>query len=262
VGVLSCFLIHLVCSSWNLTPFSSHSGQRQRVSLARSAYARPDLVLLDDPLSALDAGTGKLVFERLIKSRTAFFKNTAVVLVTHASHFLNRVDKLLVMVEGSNEFYGSWSEMASFNPGDSKAKGAIEFIRGSVQEGSLLEDNEDAANSPGRDTTLEQKEKKGSLITTEQREHGLSSLGTWLLWFKHAGGFFFMTLQVLFMGIDRFAYVAVEYWLARWTSGSDQSIDIFGIDFAPQTDGRSAQYKYLTVYSLIILISVSATLAR
>jgi ABC-type protease/lipase transport system fused ATPase/permease subunit len=85
-------------------PCFSRAGQKQRVSLARAAYARPHLVLLDDPLSALDAGTAKVVFERLFRSRNAFFKNTAVVLVTHASHFLNRVDKVLVMVHGSNKF--------------------------------------------------------------------------------------------------------------------------------------------------------------
>jgi ATP-binding cassette subfamily C (CFTR/MRP) protein 1 len=232
------------------------------VSLARAAYTRPDLVLLDDPLSALDAGTAKLVFERLIRSPNAFFKDTAVVLVTHASHFLNRVDKVLVMVDGSNKFYGSWVELGTFIPSDKKTKGAIEFIKNSVQEGHILEDNEGAGDFTVRDTTSEKKEKKGSLITIEQREHGLSSFGTWLLWFKHAGGFFFMTLQVLFMTIDRFAYVAVEYWLARWTRGAEQSITVFGIEFAPQADGLSAQYKYLTVYSLIILVSVAATMLR
>ena len=30
-------------------------GQKQRISLARAAYANTDVVLLDDPLSALDA---------------------------------------------------------------------------------------------------------------------------------------------------------------------------------------------------------------
>jgi ATP-binding cassette subfamily C (CFTR/MRP) protein 1 len=243
-------------------PFSSHTGQKQRVSLARAAYARPDLVLLDDPLSALDAGTAKLVFERLIRSRNAFFKDTAVVLVTHASHFLNRVDKVLVMVGGRGKFYGTWAELGNFIPSDMKTKGAIEFIQKAVQEGHVLEDNEGAGDFTTRDTTSEKKEKKGSLITIEERMHGLSSLGTWLLWFRRAGGFFFMGLQVLFMTIDRFSYVAVEYWLARWTRGSEQSITVFGIEFAPQTDGLSAQYKYLTVYSLIILISIAATMLR
>jgi ATP-binding cassette subfamily C (CFTR/MRP) protein 1 len=232
------------------------------VSLARAAYARPDLVLLDDPLSALDAGTAKLVFERLIRSRNAFFKDTAVVLVTHAAHFLNRVDKVLVMVDGSNKFYGSWLELGSFNPGDKKTKGAIEFIQKAVQEGHTLEGNEGAGDSTTRDTTLDKTERRGSLIPIEQREHGFSSLGTWLLWFKHAGGFFFMTSQVLFLALTPLSYIAVEYWLARWTRGSEQSIEAFGIEFAPQTDGRSAQYKYLTVYSLIVLFSVTATIAR
>jgi hypothetical protein len=42
----------------------------------------------------------------------------------------------------------------------------------------------------------------------------------------------------------------------------DLSIGSLGIEFAPQTDGLSAQYKYLTVYSLIILISIAATMLR
>lgn len=33
--------------------FARSSGQKQRVSLARAAYAQPDLVLMDDPISAL-----------------------------------------------------------------------------------------------------------------------------------------------------------------------------------------------------------------
>ena len=99
-------------------------------------------------------------------------------------------------------------------------------------------------------------------MTEEEREQGLSSLKTWLLWFKHAGGAFFIIFQVLFMTIDRFSYVAVEFWLAKWTSGAYESIEMFGITFDPQTDGRSAQYKYLLVYFLILCISVVSTTVR
>ena len=41
-------------------------GQKQRVSLARSAYQDADIYLLDDPLSAVDAHVGKHIFEQLV----------------------------------------------------------------------------------------------------------------------------------------------------------------------------------------------------
>ena len=43
-------------------------GQRARVALARAAYSLADVVLLDDPLSALDARVGAAVFERCISN--------------------------------------------------------------------------------------------------------------------------------------------------------------------------------------------------
>ena len=248
----------------HLVSFISSTGQKQRVSLARAAYARADLVLLDDPLSALDAGTAKAVFENLIKSPNALFSDSAIVLVTHASHFLNRINKILVIVDGKNRFLGSWQELSSFHTGDAKTESAIEHIRSSVQEETAAKDDDWAmqrSNHYGADGD-DSEDLKGELMTVEEREHGLSNIRTWLLWFKHAGGLWFLFFQLLFMAIDRFAYVAVEYWLARWTNGADKSIEVFGITFDPQTEGRSAQYKYLAVYSLIILISVLGTISR
>tara|TARA_B110000285_G_C15059384_1_gene581469 strand:+ start:892 stop:1098 length:207 start_codon:yes stop_codon:yes gene_type:complete len=37
-------------------------GQKARVSLARAVYAEKDIILMDDPISALDANVKKKIF--------------------------------------------------------------------------------------------------------------------------------------------------------------------------------------------------------
>ena len=51
-----------------------------RVSLARAAYANSDVVLLDDPLSAVDSHVGEHIFKHLI---LGFLSGRTRILVTH-----------------------------------------------------------------------------------------------------------------------------------------------------------------------------------
>lgn len=221
-----------------------------------------DNIQLDDPLSALDAGTSKIVFDKLVRGTNAVFVDAAVVLVTHASHLLNRVDNILLVVDGRNKFYGTWEKLSAFEPVDMETKIAVDHLRSTVQEVSTQKkEGLDEYESAGQESQKESK-KKDALMTEEEREQGLSSVKTWLLWFKHAGGFFFIVIQVLLLSIDRFAYVGVEFWLAKWTSGAYESTDMFGITFEPQSSGRSAQFKYLLVYFLILTTSVTFTSLR
>ncbi|KAJ3332412.1 hypothetical protein HDU91_003113, partial [Kappamyces sp. JEL0680] len=46
-------------------------GQKQRVNLARLVYYNPDIVLMDDPLSAVDAHVGKFLFDQCINGALA-----------------------------------------------------------------------------------------------------------------------------------------------------------------------------------------------
>jgi len=62
-------------------PDALSGGQRQRVALARSLAPRPDLLLLDEPLSALDRGLREQTGAELVRVQKQL--GTTFVLVTH-----------------------------------------------------------------------------------------------------------------------------------------------------------------------------------
>jgi len=80
-------------------PHQVSGGQQQRVALARTLARRPRLVLLDEPLSALDGPTREELRPEL-RERLAEFR-TPVVLVTHdRTEAMALADHLIVMDRG------------------------------------------------------------------------------------------------------------------------------------------------------------------
>ncbi|XP_077989368.1 ATP-binding cassette sub-family C member 9-like [Glandiceps talaboti] len=75
-------------------------GQKQRISVARAVYAKSDVVILDDPLSALDVHVGAHIMERCIMTFLTEEKRT-VILVTHQVQYVDNADQVVVMQNGS-----------------------------------------------------------------------------------------------------------------------------------------------------------------
>ena len=85
-------------------------GQKQRVGLARSAYHVSDIVLMDDPLSAVDAHVAKHIFDQLI-GPNGWLKGRTRILVTHNLGFLHKVDRILLFHEGRIVDQGSLEQL-------------------------------------------------------------------------------------------------------------------------------------------------------
>lgn len=83
-------------------------GQKQRVSIARAVYADADVVILDDPLSAVDAHVGKALFEKCLRGA---LKDKTVILVTNALHFVHNADQLVWLYGGEVRQAGTYEEV-------------------------------------------------------------------------------------------------------------------------------------------------------
>ena len=91
-------------------PGQMSGGQQQRIASARSLLLRPEVLLLDEPFSALDAKIRQQMREELRKIQTDL--NITVVFVTHdQEEAMALSDRVIVMNKGTIEQVGSPSEI-------------------------------------------------------------------------------------------------------------------------------------------------------
>ena len=87
-------------------------GQKQRVALARALVRKPDLLLLDEPLSALDSALREKLQTLILGLHRKF--NLTTILVTHDLYEITRLaDEVIFLKDGVIEKYGSPVEIFS-----------------------------------------------------------------------------------------------------------------------------------------------------
>ncbi len=82
-------------------------GQRQRTAIARALLKNPSILVLDDPLSAVDAGTE----EEILKGLSGYYGDRTVIIVSHRLSALRNCDQILVLDEGGIRERGSHEEL-------------------------------------------------------------------------------------------------------------------------------------------------------
>ena len=80
-------------------------GQKTRLGMARCLYADKDIVMLDDPISALDINVGKFVMENTVKG---YLKDKTRIITTHAIAYLKYFDYIYIMDQGKIVKHGSY----------------------------------------------------------------------------------------------------------------------------------------------------------
>nr|XP_006820964.1 PREDICTED: ATP-binding cassette sub-family C member 9-like [Saccoglossus kowalevskii] len=231
-------------------------GQKQRVSLARCMYSNTDIIIMDDPLAALDVHVGSHVMHEGILGFVMKEQRT-VILVSHQLQYLQYAHKIIVVDSGRIYRQGNLDEITNDDPqllgewGKSMLlQSESEKESGTEEETTELERKEllkQVSMVPGEELKFE---KGTTLIEDEESEHGSVSWRVYLAYAKAVK--FPMVLAVLAIWtLQTSATVTNNFWLSAW-SESGVNATLFNV-----TEDASDDLGYwIGGYALISTIAV------
>ncbi|KAL0958947.1 hypothetical protein HGRIS_014261 [Hohenbuehelia grisea] len=189
-------------------------GQKARISLARAAYSDTDIVLLDDPLSAVDAYVGKKILEKCLLSgplaqRTRF-------LVTHALHVLDSTDYIYVMDQGRIAEQGTYQDLLS--AGGVFSQLIEEYGKNEGQDAVVARGNR--VDQPGTGDDPKDNSDTAVLMQVEERYTGAVSWSIYVQYFRYGGGIFWAPLILGLLILSQVSIVGTSVFLGFWTSSS------------------------------------------
>ncbi|KAI9463348.1 ABC transporter [Lactarius psammicola] len=191
---------------------SLSGGQKQRVNICRAIYSRSDILILDDPLSALDAHVGESVFNNVLLDSSS---GATRILVTHALHFLPKVDHIYFIVDGRVTEHGPFDEMMA-NRSDF-ARTFDEFVTKDQTEskGEKVVDIEDV--DADEDIKKRRAAMRGAqLMQAEERNTGMVSFQVYKHYIQSGNGVVLIPVMLVTLVLVEASVVLSSYWLVWW----------------------------------------------
>ncbi|KAJ3358588.1 hypothetical protein GGF32_010109 [Allomyces javanicus] len=217
-------------------------GQKARVNLARAIYFDPDIFLLDDPLSAVDAHVGGYLFNETIAGA---LRDKTIVLVTHALHFVPKADYVVYLKDGRIAEQGTFQQlmeadgdfaqqMKSFggldHHSDSDAESAQGSGSGSDETADLtvavatatatpaaIAKAKEASVPAGLNAAANGKAAPHKLMQAEERMAGAVDWSVYMAYFRATGGMLGVAIILGVLILSQVFRVGNDLWLAAWT---------------------------------------------
>ncbi|KAF5912556.1 hypothetical protein HPG69_004228 [Diceros bicornis minor] len=228
-------------------------GQRQRICVARALYQNTNIVLLDDPFSALDIHLSDHLMQEGILKFLQDDKRT-LVLVTHKLQYLTHADWIIAMKDGTVlregtlkdiqtkdvELYEHWKTL--MNRQDQELEKDMEADQTTLERKTLrraMYSREAKAQLEDEDEEEEEEEDEDDNMSTVMR---LRTKMPWKTCWRYltSGGFFLLFLMIFSKLLKHSVIVAIDYWLATWTS-----------EYSINNTGKTDQTYYVAGFSIL-----------
>lgn len=228
-------------------------GQKQRFSLARSILQKPDLVLLDDPLSAVDPKVEDQLMERLIHS---VWGDITRVTVTHRIQHLREFDRILFLEAGRVGAVGTFDEL------EASCVGFQEFLR---ENQSSQGDPLPAHETPTVAKEVAKEKTSGRVTEDEDREVGAVKKSVYWDYVKSLGGKNAKLRPLILFTLFAAAIVATSLplvqktWLAWVTNAQKTGAVPWEMDFLKGI--LTSPAASIAIYGLLGVLTLAGVLA-
>ena len=220
-------------------------GQKQRLNIARAIYFNSDIVLMDDPLSAVDAHVGRHIFDNAI---CGLLKDKCRILATHQLHVLSRCDRIIWMQDGRIETIDTFSNLMNHNEDFQKLMATTAQEEKLENEGQV---NEDEVEDEKKAAKKRKQAKRGAALM-QQEERAVKSVGwsVYAAYIRASGSLLFGPIVLLLLIISQGANIATSLWLSWWTSNK----------WGYSTGAYIGIYAALGVTQALLMFAFSVTL--
>ncbi|XP_049441856.1 ATP-binding cassette sub-family C member 5 [Epinephelus fuscoguttatus] len=238
-------------------------GQRQRVSLARALYSERPILLLDDPLSAVDACVGSHVFRKAIKG-AAKAKGQTVLFVTHQLQYLPECDNVILMKDGQIAEHGTHVQLMS------KERDYASLFS-SMQQENLVKENlknkqqrADAEKADGAADVAEVapkvESKKGEqLMKAEEKGSGAVAWSVYSAYIKAAGGPIVFIINIFLFLSTTGSVAFCNWWLSYWIRQGSGNTSLILVNETMASNSMRLN-PHIRYYSTVYVVSMGAAL--
>ncbi|GAM88788.1 hypothetical protein ANO11243_068220 [Dothideomycetidae sp. 11243] len=181
-------------------------GQKQRLNIARAIYFDADIVLMDDPLSAVDAHVGRHIMDKAI---CGLLKDKCRVLATHQLHVLHRCDRIVWMKEGSVYKVDTFPNLMAHDK---------DFQHLMITTSSEQNKEEEAGADDKTDDKKKSSKRGKALMQVEERAVNSVKWGIFAAYIRASGTWLSAPLVFTLLVVAQGANILTSLWLSWWTS--------------------------------------------